>query len=149
MALHNLPAVTSVEVVATRAEPADRKRIEYIETKEGASIGRVCYVVKIAFDEMPPISSQGFDLYLDDYHVPRYWSFPAGIYFKVYNPRFFAKHGGAEIRLTVAGGESVGSGVRLPVETPESAARTAARYARPASRLPTQAEVLGGQQPSR
>ena len=141
MPAREFPAVASVEVIPTQPKPADLKNIDHISATEGVPLDRVAYVVKITLERMPPVSSQGFELYLDDYRVRKYWGFPGGIYFKVYNPRFFAKHGGKEIRFALAGEHFQDTGFQLPRPSARAAPKTKAATRTPVS-LPTQEEVL-------
>jgi len=143
MPASEFPSVASVEVIPTQPKPADVRNIEHIAATEKVSLGSVAYVVKINLERSLPATSLGFELYLDDYRVRKYWAFKGGIYFKVYNPRFFAKHGGKQLRFCLAGKDCRDTGVRLPPTTPLAPASDKARAATAAtSSLPTQDEVL-------
>ena len=139
------PVVASVEVIPTRAKPADVKSIKYIQSQENISLEEVAYVVKITLEKMPPISSQGFELYLDNYRVRKYWAFRSGIYFKVYNPRFFAKHGGKQLRFSLVEQQFYDTGFRLPGAENQITARSAflTDAAESAAGLPAQEDILG------
>jgi hypothetical protein len=142
------PNVVSVEVIPAQPKPADLKNIGHIAETEGVPLDPVAYVVKITLETMPPVTSQGFELYLDDYRVRNYRSFQHGIYFKVFNPRFFTKHGGKQIRYCLAGERFQDTGFRLPRGKPHPSTRAVPQPAETASRslepLPSQEEVLSG-----
>jgi hypothetical protein len=145
MPASEFPTVATVEVIPTQPKPADLKNIEHIAATEGVSLDQVAYVVKITFESMPPVSSQGIELYLDDYRVRKYWGFQGGIYFKVYNPRFFAKHGGKQIRFCLAGEQCQDTGFRLPRTEGRRSARAVPKKEaaiRTSISLPSQEEVL-------
>ncbi len=145
MSAIEFPKIAAVEVIPAQPKLADLKNIEHIAATESVSLDPVAYVVKITLETIPPVSSHGFELYLDDYRIRKYWGFQNGIYFKVYNPRFFAKHGGKQVRFCLAGDQFQDTGFRLPREK----ARPSARAIQPLSAasatpdlLPSQEEVL-------
>ena len=72
--------------------------------------------MRLFFDRRP----KGI-LYMDDLHFSREWD--GGIYFKVYNPRFFTKHGGKPVRVSVDGIRFEDTGLAFPSSPPEQAPR--------------------------
>ena len=135
----NAPKVTSVEVVATQPVEADRGPIAHLAaSKAGAAPAEdVAYVVKIAFEEMPPITSQGWALYVKDERIPKYWEYTGGIYFKVFDPKFLADHEGDPLRFSIDGQTFVDTGKKLTSKKANTGAGAA-----PAAKLPLQADVL-------
>jgi hypothetical protein len=142
MAAFEFPTIAAVDVIASRPKPADLRNIEHIATTEGISLEAVAYVVKITLSRATPVTSHGFELYLGEYRVRKYWAFPRGVYFKVFNPRFFAKHGGEQIRFGLAGRfEETGFRLpRLPDRPPVR--RGQPKEAAAPGRLPSQEDVL-------
>ena len=108
------PKIVSVDVIPSRPKPADVRKIHFIQAQEKLSLEEVALIVRIRLKSMPPATSQGFELYLGDYRVSKYWAFQGGIYFKVYNPRFLKKHGGKQIRFAIEGDRFYDTGLRLP-----------------------------------
>ena len=136
------PIVTSVEVIETQPKPADLKSLNYIASEENVTLNEVAYVVRISLETLPSASAMGVALYLDDYRIRKYWGYPGGIYFKVYNPRFFRKHGGKSIRFSVDGREFHDTGVELPKLG--RGVRAALTPNAAVARLPSQEDVLKG-----
>src|SRR6266404_6119635 len=107
------PKITAVEVVASQPTDADRGAIAHLSARASAPLPEVAYVVKIAFEEMPPVTSQGWALYVNDQRIPKYWAYKDGIYFKVFDPNFLAEHEGQPIRFSMNGVEFIDSGKKL------------------------------------
>ena len=64
-----------------------------------------------------PNSSKGnisIDLLFNEYKVRKYFEFDGGIYFKVFNPRFFEKHSNKKIFFLVGNIELVETGWKFP-----------------------------------
>lgn len=134
------PDVSNIEVVSIQPKPADMRSIEYIQSTENTTFDRVSYIVKIDLISKLPVTSLGFQLYIDNYYVREYSGFKNGLYFKVNNPRFFSEHAGKEICFSLDGGETFhNTGVLLP-----NLAGGGQRGLRAADikALPTQEEVL-------
>jgi len=131
------PKVTSVEVVATQPTDADRGAIAHLSARASAPLPEVTYLVKIAFEEMPPVTSQGWALYVNDERIPKYWAYSNGIYFKVFDPSFLAEHNGQALRFSLDGVHFIETGKKLVVPKPKSQ-----RAAHSAAKLPPQSEVL-------
>ena len=108
------PTVVAVDVIPARPNPAALRKILFNESKDNVSLEKVTFIVKIGLESMMPATSQGVELYLDNYWVMKYWGYQDGIYFKVYNPRFFRKHGGKQIRFAIAGEQFYDTGWQLP-----------------------------------
>jgi hypothetical protein len=135
------PQVVQVEVVATQPQAADTRTIEHLRTTSNADLEDVAYIVKIDLSEPLPATSAGVALYVGDYRINRYYAFPGGIYFKVYDPNFFAEHGGDAIQFSVAGTAMQDSGYRLP-DRPDNLPTEVSRRGLTVSELPTQEAVL-------
>ena len=93
------PNAVEVEVVATQPTAADNAAIDHLTTTAGRALTPVTYLVKVRLDPMPPVTSMGWALYVDDFRIPKYWEYPEGIYFTMVDPQFFEDHrGGVENR---------------------------------------------------
>lgn len=134
------PEITRVEVVATQPVPADIRSIQYIQSNEHITLNEVTYLVKINLSHPPLITSRSLSIYIDDYQIRRYSSFPGGIYFKIFNPRFLEEHAGEKILFSIDGVTMHDSGYQLPssAENVPEGADTAVR----STILPTQEQVL-------
>jgi hypothetical protein len=133
-----IPKAVAVEVVATQPTNADRAAIAHLSTRDGMALAPVAYVVKVRLKSMPPITSRGWALYVDDLRIPKYWQHREGIYFKVFDPQFFLDHQGGRLRFSQDGSDFVDTGLRL--SRPASRAKKGSRRA--AAKLPLQADVL-------
>jgi hypothetical protein len=90
------------------------------------------YVVKVRLKEKPPVTSMAWALYVDDERVSKYWEYPDGIYFTVFDPQFFIRHQGKQLRFSQNGTDFFDTGVKL----------TAPASSAVAAKLPLQSEVL-------
>jgi hypothetical protein len=133
-----IPKAVAIEVVATQPTDADRAAIAHLSTRDGRGLAPVAYVVKVRLKSMPPITSRGWALYVDDLRIPKYWQYREGIYFKVFDPQFFLDHQGGRLRFSQDGSDFVDTGLRL--SRPASRAKKGSRRA--AAKLPLQADVL-------
>ena len=141
MAPKTLPNVTGVDVVGTQPKPADLQRMSFLNDGATDAEGGVTYVVKIKLDDAElALTGQGFSLYVGDEPVEKYAGYPGGVYFKVYSPSYFERHGGKEIRLSVDGETFHDTGQVLP----SSPAADALASPDDRDALPTQEEVLQG-----
>ena len=129
------PKVASVEVVASRPTDADRGVIAHLSAQATAPLQDVAYLVKIAFEEAPPVTSQGWALYLGDQRIPKYWACKDGIYFKVFDAKFLAEHDGESLRFSLDGVSFHDTGKKLTSPQGDHAAQ-------PAAALPLQTDVL-------
>jgi len=132
----NPPEAIAVEVVPAQATQADSALIAQLDAQLGTSLPGVAYIVKVQLKVMPEATSQGWALYIGDFRVPKYWAFRSGIYFKVFDPRFFEEHGGAKLRFSQDGTEFVDTGLKLGAP-PAAHAR-----GRGAGQLPRQDDLL-------
>ena len=141
------PAVKRVDIVRARPEAGDTRSIESIEKRENVSLDRAAWMVVLSLDYVPEPGGQMLSLHLDDYWVRKYWAFDGGIYFKVYNPRFFVKHGGKTFRFVAEDGTVIRTGEYLP-KAPREAERVTteamaeSRVAGGEAELPSQQSVL-------
>jgi hypothetical protein len=131
------PKAVAVEVVAARPSEADRATIRHISTQERRPLRDEVYLVKVRLEALPPPTAIGWALYLDDYRLPKYWTYPHGVYFKVHDPKFLAEHEGQSLRFSTNGTEFVDTGLKLEKTRP--VVEAAARGATP---LPEQADAL-------
>jgi hypothetical protein len=131
------PKVIAAEVVTAQPTEADSAAIAHLSAEASRLLPQVAYVIKVQFKTKPPVSSQGWALYVDDFRIPKYWEYEHGVYFKVFDSQFFADHKGQKLRFSQNGIDFIDTGIKLPAPTP-----TAAKSRGNASRLPLQAEVL-------
>ena len=75
--------------------------------------------------------------HVGDLQIPKYWTYRQGIWFKVFDPQFFAEHKGEPIRFSLNDTEFVKTGLKLTVP---KMAKT--KGGRTAARLPAQEDVL-------
>ena len=143
------PKVTGVEVVATRPTDADSAAIDQLSAEENKQLPQVAYVIKIRLRTKPPVTSEGWALYVNDLRIPKYWEYEHGIYFKVFDPQFFAEHKGKKLRFSQNGVDFYDTGKKLPApaeRAPASRSKhkgTKSKGAKPkAARLPSQDDVL-------
>jgi len=141
------PKVIAVEVVPTQPTQADRKAIDYLSAQTTKSLPQITYVVKIRFQTMPPATSHGWALYVDGFRIPKYWEYKNGIYFKVFDPQFFADHQGQLLRFSQNGSDFVETGKKLaPLSSQKGKSKTKskskAKSETDATTLPLQSEIL-------
>ena len=132
------PKAVAVEVVATQPTDADRAAIAHLSARDGTALPPVAHVVKVRLKSMPPVTSRGWALYVNDFRIPKYWEYKDGIYFKVFDPQFFLDHQGEHLRFSQDGTDFVDTGLRLT--RPTSRAKKGSR--KDAAGLPLQADVL-------
>jgi hypothetical protein len=131
------PKVTGVEVVATQPTAADTAAIAHLSVQASRSLPPIAYLVKVRFETPPPVTSEGWALYVDNFRIPKYWEYRHGIYFKVFDAQFFADHKGQQLRFSQNGSDFIDTGIRLSVPAP------IAEKPRGKSRsLPLQADLL-------
>ena len=130
MQLPEPPKITAVEVVPVQPTEADRAAIAHMGVKEPKAV----YVVKVRLKEKPPVTSMAWALYVDDERVSQYWEYTDGIYFTVFDPQFFIRHQGKQLRFSQNGTDFFDTGVEL-APAPSVADGNAAK-------LPLQADVL-------
>lgn len=61
----------------------------------------------------PGVTSRGWPLYVNDFHIPKYWTYKEGAFFKVFDPLFFQDHRGLSLRFSENGVDFVDTGFRL------------------------------------
>ena len=130
MQLPEPPKIAAVEVVAAQPTEADRAAVAHMGVKEPGAV----YVVKVRLKEKPPVTSMAWALYVDDERVSKYWEYPDGIYFTVFDPQFFIRHEGKQLRFSQNGTDFFDTGVEL-APAPSVAEGNAIK-------LPPQADVL-------
>jgi hypothetical protein len=130
MQLPEPPKITAVEVVPAQPTEADRAAIAHMGVKEPKAV----YVVKVRLKEKPPVTSMAWALYVDDQRVSQYWEYTDGIYFTVFDPQFFIRHQGKQLRFSHNGTDFFDTGVEL-APAPSVAEGNAIK-------LPLQADVL-------
>lgn len=131
------PKITGLEVVATQPTEADTKAITHMSAQMSRSLPHVTYLVKVRLEKVPPATSHGWALYINDFRIPKYWEYQHGIYFKVFDPQFFADHQGKQLRFSHDGSEFVDTSVKLPA--PDS---ITIKTRTDTTNLPPQSEVL-------
>jgi hypothetical protein len=130
MQLPEPPKITAVEVVAAQPTEADRAAIAHMGVKEPGAV----YVVKVRLKAKPQVTSMAWALYVDDELVSKYWEYADGIYFTVFDPQFFIRHEGKQLRFSQNGIDFFDTGVALAA-APSVAEGNAIK-------LPLQADVL-------
>ena len=132
-----VPQALAVEVVAAQATEADSAMVAQLEASENKSLPGVAYIVKVRLKALPEATSRGWALYVDKVRIPKYWTYRQGIYFKVFDPQFFAEHKGGKFRFSQNGTDFVETRLKLapPPETKKGSLRRTAR-------LPLQDDVL-------
>ena len=131
------PKVIAVEVLAAQPTEADSAAIVHLSAEASRLLPQVAYVIKIQFKTKPPVTSQGWALYVNDFRIPKYWEYEHGIYFKVFDSQFFADHKGQQLRFSQNGIDFIDTGIKLAGPAP-----TTAKSRGNAGRLPLQADVL-------
>src|SRR4051812_20205213 len=94
-----VPQVARVDIQAVDPEAADRKHIAYLRAKNNVSLEDVAYLIKIYLSAPLPVTGSGLALYVGNTQIDKYWQFPKGIYFNVYDPAFVGAHAGQEVRF--------------------------------------------------
>jgi hypothetical protein len=131
------PKVKAVEVVAAQPTQADSTTIAALSEQMSKPLPQVAYLVKLRLETMPQATSHGWALYVDDFRIPKYWAYKNGIYFKVFDPQFFADHKGKRFRFSQDGCEFIDTGMKLaPPASPAAKAKTGK------STLPLQSKIL-------
>lgn len=132
------PKIAAVEVVPSQPTEADRSAIASMKARDAAPKPEVAFLVKIQFKEMPPVTSHGWALYVNDVRIPKYWAYKDGIYFKILDAEFLAEHDGHPLRFSPDNGTTfIETGKKLI--SPKGKALKAALSADP---LPPQKDVL-------
>ncbi len=129
--------LTSIQLLPTRPEVADLRKIQHYAAASGSEMEEVSYLVKLYTGDSLPQNSLGVELYVGDRLIRQYFQFKNGIYFKVNDPQQLAALQGQEIRFRRRGEEEfIPTGIRVP----EAADRPL--RAPNLTELPTQAEAL-------
>lgn len=131
------PKAVAVEVVAAQPTKDDKALVAALAAEAGKPLPGAAYIVKVKLSAVPEPASHGFALYVGDLRVPKYWEYPQGIWFKVFDPDFFAAYKGRKLRFSADDVRFTDTGLTLAA--PKS---PTAKTARGAARLPTQEEVL-------
>jgi hypothetical protein len=132
------PNAAAVEVVATQPTDADNAARAHLSRTADRPLAPVTYLVKVRLDPIPPATSLGWALYVNDFRIPKYWEYKDGIYFKIFDPQFFSDHQGQALRFSHNGTEFIDTGLVLPQPDvgPQASSTEAAD-------LPKQADALG------
>jgi hypothetical protein len=138
------PKATALEVVPAQPTQADRDAIAYLGAQANRALPGAAYLVLINLKVIPPATSEGWALYVGDFRIPKYWEYKDGIYFKVFDPEFFAEHKGKRLRFTQDEKKFVDTGLKLTApasvsKPPSAKTRTASAKAQ---KLPRQEDVL-------
>lgn len=128
------PQAVAVRAFAAQPTEADRAVIARLNQTTDRRLEPVAFLVTVELAVVPPATSSGWALYLDDFRVPKYWEYRHGIYFKVFDPQFFADHAGQRLRFSPNGTDFVDTDLTLPPPEPVAAGERSA--------LPRQEEIL-------
>jgi hypothetical protein len=131
------PRALAVEVTAARPTDADSALIAQLDPGPVKTLPGVAYIVKIKLHSVPQPTGHGWALYVDDLRIPKYWEYSQGVYFKVFDPQFFADHEGENLRFSQNGTEFIDTGLKLPAPRARES-----KSARGIARLPRQEDVL-------
>jgi hypothetical protein len=131
------PKATAVEVVPAQPTDADRDAIAFLGARANRALPGAAYLVLVELKVIPPATSEGWALYVGDFRVPKYWEYKDGIYFKVFDPEFFAEHKGERLRFSQDEQKFIDTGLKLAA--PAAAAKKTSAKARA---LPRQEDVL-------
>jgi hypothetical protein len=137
MAPFTPPKIVAVEVVASQPTDSDRSVIAHLKARDNVPLPDVAYLVKIRFEELPPVTSHGWALYVSDQRIPKYWAYKDGIYFKVFDPNFFVEHDRQPLRFSLNGVDFIDTGKKLVSPKPK-----VMKAAADTSKLPLQDDVL-------
>jgi hypothetical protein len=107
------PKAVAVEVVATQPTDADDAVMAGLSRAAGRDMAPIVYLVTVRLETIPAATSSGWALYVNHFRVPKYWQYKDGIYFKVYDPEFFADHAGEQLRFSPNGTEFIETGLTL------------------------------------
>jgi hypothetical protein len=130
MQLPEPPKIAAVEVVPAQPSEADRAAIAHMGLKEPKAV----YVVKVQLKAKPPVTSMAWALYVGDERISKYWEYKDGIYFVVFDPRFFVTHKGKRLRFSQNDTDFFDTGVDLAPAPSVAESKEI--------RLPLQADVL-------
>jgi hypothetical protein len=131
------PKIVSAAVVATQPTAADSPMIGRLSSELNRRLPAAAFIVKIRLEKVPEPTGDGWALYVGDTRIPKYWEYPGGIYFKVFDPAFLSEHQGERLRFSHNDKDFVNTGVKLP--GPGVAGAGAKSDAR---KLPLQSAVL-------
>jgi hypothetical protein len=132
------PKATAVKVVPAQPTQADRDAIRHLSAQANRAFPGAAYLVLVRLKAIPPATSEGWALYVGDLRIPKYWEYKDGIYFKVFDPQFFAEHKGERLRFSQDEKKFIDTGLRLaaPAAAPKEAAAQRRKL------LPRQEDVL-------
>lgn len=135
-------ALTTIQLVLARPEPADLRRIHHFTAQTGEQVEEVSYIVKLYIESPPVYDNMGLELYVGDEQIRKYSQFKNGIYFKVNDPQQLSALEGQPVRFRRPGsGEFINTGVSFPTEDVSSRSPRSLESAQ-RTELPTQEEVL-------
>jgi hypothetical protein len=131
------PKVVSAAVVAAQPTDADSPMIGRLSAELNRRLPPTAFIVKIQLEQIPEPTGDGWALYVGDTRIPKYWEYPGGIYFKVFDQTFLVDHHGEPLRFSHNDKDFVNTGVKLPGP---GAARASAKL--DTRNLPLQSDVL-------
>lgn len=111
--------VLAIDVHRVEPDATDRSNLEFLSQTE--AVENDVFLVRVHTSGLPPASPLGIEFRLGDYAVRKFSEWNGGVYFKVYNPRFFTKHGGKPLRVSVDGIRFEDTGLVFPSSPPEKA----------------------------
>ena len=107
------PQAIAVDVVAAQPTDADSSLIARLHPAVRRDVAPAAYLILVRLESVPPATSSGWALYVNDLRIPKYWQYKDGIYFKVYDPQFLADYGGKQLRFSLNGTEFIDTGLTL------------------------------------
>jgi hypothetical protein len=129
--------VLQVDVVPARPMAEDTQFLEHTRSTTRRDLEPVVYIVRLRLESQPEPTGAGWALYVGDLRIPKYWEYPGGIYFKVYDPAFFDEHADSPVRFSADHGQTFQE-TRLTLGRPGRPEETTART----TDLPEQTDVL-------
>jgi hypothetical protein len=128
--------LTTIQIVPTRPEEADLRKIRYYAAEKGIPVQEVSYIVKLYISSAPIYDNLGFELYVGNEKIRKYSQFKNGIYFKINDSHQLSVLQGQKVRFRRPGSERfIETDVVFPSE------EVTEQLLEP-KQLPTQEEVL-------
>jgi hypothetical protein len=107
------PQAIAVDVVAAQPTDVDSALIARLHPAVRRDVAPAAYLILVRLQSVPPATSSGWALYVNDFRIPKYWQYKDGIYFKVYDPQFLADHAGEQLRFSLNRTEFIETGLTL------------------------------------
>jgi hypothetical protein len=80
------PQATAVDVVAAQPTDADSALIARLDPAVRGDVAPAAYLILVLLQTVPPATSSGWALYVNDFRIPKYWEYKDGIYLRSMTP---------------------------------------------------------------